>query len=285
MIHSGYALLAGLSNTGKSSLLNSLTNSSISPAAIQPASTRMPITGICTPGNAQICFVDTPPLESEYDRSILKWVDVVVLLLDIKTFENDLQIPAVNDFLLLTEHKPVVLALGKSDHVKAEYREAYLNTARYTNRFTSCVAVNPVSRRGSEELLAAVLQNIPKRDRLFPRSINTLNSRRFLISEQIRAQLFCTLPAETASETAVQVEEISSRDSRLYIRANLVVSKASSKGLIIGRKGQTLEQINQLSSEAIEKFTGDKCRLDCWVKVREAWCDSKKDMMEFGYVC
>jgi len=285
MIHSGYALLAGLSNSGKSSLLNALTVSSISPTAPQPASTRMPITGICTPGNSQICFVDTPPLESAYDRSMIEWVDVVVLLMDIRKFETDLQLPVVTDFLALTEKKPVLLALGKSDYVSPDHREAYLNKARYTNMFTVSLTVNPVTGRGTAELLKAVLENIPMRDRLFPRTINTLNSRRFLISEQIRAQLFSMLPAETASETAVQVEEISRRDSKLYVRVNLIVSKASSKGLIIGRKGQTLEQINELSSEAIERFTGEKCRLDCWVKVREAWCDSRAAMLEFGYVC
>lgn len=285
MIKSGYALVAGLSNTGKSSLLNKLTDSSISPTAPQPASTRMPITGICTPGNSQICFVDTPPLESSYDWSIAKWVDVVVLLLNIRTFEDDLQNPLLSSFIESLSDKPVILALGKNDYVKETHREAFLNKARYINNFTAFLSVNPITGKGVDKLLEMVLENIPRRDRLFPRSIKTLNSKRFLIAEQIRAQLFASLPPETAIETAVQIEEISQRDGKLYVRANLIVSKASSKGMLIGRKGQTLEQINSLSSASIEKFTGDRCRLDLWVKVREAWPESKTDMLEFGYVC
>ncbi|MCD6587948.1 MAG: 50S ribosome-binding GTPase [Candidatus Fermentibacteraceae bacterium] len=285
IIPSGYALVAGLSNTGKSSLLNALTETSISPVALQPASTRMPITAICTPGNAQICFVDTPPLESGYDWSIIDWVDVVVLVVDIKQFDRDLEKPVVKHFLRRARSKPVVLALGRSDYVHLEHRAAYVSRARCTNRFTDIVPVTPPLNFGIEKLKNAVLQNIPMRNRLFPRNINTLNSKRFLISEQIRTQLFSILPPDVAGETAVQVEETSQRDGRLYVRANLIVSRASSKGMLIGRKGQTLDRINRLSLDAIGEFTGEDCRLDLWVKVREAWTENKTDLLEFGYVC
>ena len=285
MISSGYALVAGLSNTGKSSLLNALTETRISPVALQPASTRMPITAICTPGNSQICFVDTPPLDSGYDWSIIDWVDVVVLVIDIKTFDEDLQKPVVKHFLRRTNRKPVVLALGRSDFVKPEHRAAYVSRARYTNRFNGIVPVIPMLDFGIKELMEVVLKNIPIRNRLFPRNINTLNSKRFLISEQIRTQLFSLLSLDVAGETAVQVEETSQRDGKLYVRANLIASRTTSKGMLIGRKGQTLEQINKLSSKAISEFTGEDCRLDLWVKVREAWTENKTDLLEFGYVC
>ncbi len=285
MISSGYALVAGLSNTGKSSLLNALTDTRISPVALQPASTRMPITAICTPGNAQICFVDTPPLDSGYDWSIIDWVDVVVLVVDIKTFDEDLKKPVVKHFLRRTNRKPVVLAMGRSDYVKPEHRAAYVARARHTNRFNGIVPVIPMLDYGIKDLMNAVLKNIPIRNRLFPRSINTLNSKRFLISEQIRTQLFSLLSLDVAGETAVQVEETSQRDGKLYVRANLIASRTTSKGMLIGRKGQTLEQINKLSSKAIGEFTGEDCRLDLWVKVREAWTENKTDLLEFGYVC
>ncbi|MEA3265699.1 MAG: GTPase Era [Candidatus Fermentibacteria bacterium] len=285
VIPSGYVLVAGLSNTGKSSLLNALTRTTISPVSVQPASTRMPITAICTPENAQICFVDTPPVESGYNHPIIDWVDVVVLVADIRTFDTDLEKPSLKQFLRRADKKPVILALGKSDFVKPAHRAAYITKARYTNLFTGIVPVTPLLGFGISELMDSVLKNIPLRNRLFPRNINTLNSKRFLVSEQIRTQLFGILPLEVAAETAVQVEETSQRDGSLYVRANLIVSRASSKGMLIGRKGQTLGQINKLSTSAIREFTGEKCRLDLWVKVREAWTENKTDLLEFGYVC
>lgn len=285
MIPSGYALVAGLSNTGKSTLLNSLTGTNISPVSLQPASTRMPITAICTPGNAQICFVDTPPLENGFDLSIVDWADVVVLVLDIKTFDKDLEMPVLEKFLKYSNGKPIVLALSRSDYINPNLHTAFISKANYTNRFTAIVAVTPALGYGTKKLLDSVLANIPLRNRLFPRNIKTLNSRRFLISEQIRSQLFGILPLDVAGETAVQVEETSIRDGKLYIRVNLIVSRASYKGMLIGRKGQTLEHINKLSTRAISEFTGENCRLDLWVKVREAWTENKTDLLEFGYVC
>ena len=141
MIKSGYAMVAGLSNTGKSSLLNALTETRISPTTPQPASTRMPITGICTPGNSQICFVDTPPLDSGFDRSLTRWVDSVVLVLNTLTFHSDLELPRVSSFLETVGDKPIILALGRCDYVRKTHRNAYLDRASLEAILAHIVAV------------------------------------------------------------------------------------------------------------------------------------------------
>ena len=129
------------------------------------------------------------------------------------------------------------------------------------------------------------MEQLPRRERLFPSGCSTPHSERFLVSEQIRTQLYGMLPPDVAASTAVQVEEFSFRDNKTYVRANILVARHSSKGMVIGRKGVTLQSISEHASAAAEALLGRAIYLDLWVKVREGWPERASDLMEFGYVC
>jgi GTP-binding protein Era len=81
------------------------------------------------------------------------------------------------------------------------------------------------------------------------------------------------------------VEEFSFRDGKTYVRANIHVARHSSKGMVIGRKGLTLQRIADMASEAAKELIGRSVFLDLWVKVRESWPENPVDLLEFGYVC
>ena len=79
--------------------------------------------------------------------------------------------------------------------------------------------------------------------------------------------------------------EVSFRDGKTYVRANLHVARHLSKGVVIGRRGQTLQRIVQASTDSTGRLLGRPVYIDLWVKVREGWPDNPKDLLEFGYVC
>jgi GTP-binding protein Era len=284
-IQSGYVLIAGPGNTGKSSLLNRLAGYPLSPVHPEPGTTRFPITGVYTSPEAQACFVDSPPLETSGSEDWARACDAAVLLLDARRPVEQLRSVSVADFLntAALQGKPVVAALGHGDHLPRRLRVPIALQAGLGMRCAGVVTVCPPLGAGVDALRKMVLNLLPVRERLFPDAVNTLNSSRFLASELVRSVLLCGLTREVADSVAVQVEEYSRTDRKLYIRVNLLVARAGDKGTVIGRKGQTLARIQKDAETALQEAWGGPVQMEIWVKVREGWTERPADLLELGY--
>lgn len=282
---SGYILVAGPVNTGKSSLFNAITGSGISPVNERPNTTWFPITGIYSTRGSQACFVDSPALEADavVDTRWASICDAVILVLDARHYTRDLELPFVQDFMRTVTGKPLLVAMGHGDHLPVSLRAALALQASLEINCAGVVTVCPPMRVGVQKLRSMAMGALPLREKLFPEGITTLNSGRFLASEAIRAVLGTVLTADVAETTAVQIEEYSARNRKLYVRVNLIVACSSDKGTVIGRKGQTLTRIQQETESVLAELTDLPVQSEIWVKVREGWPGNRADLLEFGY--
>jgi GTP-binding protein Era len=232
----------------------------------------------------QACFVDTPPLDRNPQLEVLDWLDVLCVLVDSRNLVEQLHMPELKRFVEGND-VPTVCAVTFLDFFPRQLQPSFLNMASVHGRFETVRGVCPPSGEGVERLLKTLIGLLPRQGALFPPECRSLHSERFLVSELIRTQLYEVLPWRIADTTAVQIQEFSFRDGRTYVRANLHVSRHSNKGVVIGRKGRTLQEIVTAAGQEAQNVLGRGVRLDLWVKVREAWTEKPDDLLEFGYVC
>jgi GTP-binding protein Era len=284
-IRAGYAAIAGLGNSGKSALMNALSGKTISPSHHGAYTTRVPITSIIFQGNLQMCFVDTPPLELHRDMDMLSRMDAICLTLDSRRLGEQLLSTAVQGLLKELPDTPFVIVPTFIDYIPQYLRGSLVNQVAFSGNYSAIVPVCAPGSQGTDALRTILAGSMPARGRLFPEGCSSLHSERFLVSEQVRMSLFAVLPPDVASTTGVQIEEYSIRDGKRYVRLNLNVARHSSKGIVIGRKGTTLQNIAEIASAGATRLLERSLFLDLWVKVRESWPGNPADLREFGYVC
>ena len=285
VLKAGYAGLTGLCNSGKSALINGLSERRISPSCPHEGTTRVPVTSIHAGRGVQICFIDTPPLDRYYDPDLLGTMDVICHAVNSRHISEELQAPSLRKLRRDLPDVPVVIAATFVDHLPRQLRGAIVNQISVLGDYSEIVPVCPPAGGGMTRLREVMTGFMPVSDRLFPDNLTSLHSERFLVCEQVRISLFSVLPPDIASTTAVQIEEFSIRDEKRYVRANLHVSRYSSKGVVIGRKGTMLQNIAEIASVGASRILERPLYLDLWVKVRESWPTNPDDLREFGYVC
>ena len=129
-------------------------------------------------------------------------------------------------------------------------------------------------------LCAALLHIYPE---YFPADMMTDQPERVLVSEIIREKLLRTLFDEIPHGTAVVIEDFEEDENILRIRAEIYCEKESHKGIIVGKKGETLKKIATYAREDMEAFFGMKVYLNLWVKVKEKWRDDALSLNNFGF--
>ena len=292
---SGFAVLLGRPNAGKSTLLNALLQSKLSIVSPKPQTTRHRILGILDGENFQVCLVDTPglianpkdPLQNCLRRQAFGAAhedpDVLVLLVEPKPPDEaelqeleGLKRPGAAMIVALNK-TDVPAAAGLHDRVLKAYSDALKPAAS--------LKLSALKNLGVRELLQEILKHLPPSPPFYEPGQLTDRFERFFAAELIREAVFDLYEEEIPHATAVVIErfrEITGADDQ--ISATLYVERDTQKGIIIGKGGQALRRLQAKSLKAIADFLGRPADLDIWVKVRKNWRKDPRSLKEFGYL-
>jgi len=291
---SGYVIIAGAPNAGKSTLLNQILGEKISIISSKPQTTRQRILGICHRPGVQIIFYDTPGIFIPNDPLNVRIVDTALgaisdadVLLAVADAANPN--PDAESMLIETirdQKLPIILALNKIDLIAD--KEALLEIiARWSTQLVFAALVPVSARDGTQvdELLGAITQVLPDGPPYFPEDSLTDASERFIASELIREKIFRLTGEEIPYAAAVSVEvfKLTSDEKRVSIEATIHLERDSQKGIIIGRKGAMLKRIGSEARHDIERMTGRKVFLKLFVRVQKNWRRDAKAIERFGY--
>lgn len=294
--HSGFAVLAGLPNAGKSTLLNALAGGLLSAVTDKPQTTRQNILAIIEGEDFQAVFVDTPGfLQPRYklqqtmaacvDRAVGEDADLVLLLVDAAAPDLAAMQPLFKK--IAGVFCPVYLVLSKTDLVKDR---AVLDTLeaevkKYLSNISKVFHVCAPRAEGVAELKEAVAQALPPGPPYFPPGQWTDRWERFYAAEFIREQIFKLYKKEIPYSTQVEIEQFTEDlGKKNFIRAVVHVERESQKPILIGKGGAAIAQLRQRAQKRIEEFLGRPYRLELRVEVSPNWRDDTRLLEKFGYI-
>ncbi|NIA12135.1 MAG: GTPase Era [Nitrospiraceae bacterium] len=295
---SGYVAILGRPNVGKSSLLNVLVGRKVAIVTPKPQTTRGRILGIRHDKNAQIILIDTPGIHRERFEvnrymnaaafNAIPDADVIIFVIDAKkglTREDKSILERIGkDKRKATK---VIVAINKVDKVEKESILPLIGTFSKDYPFVSdVVPISATRNTNIDELLDAVVKLLPEGPKYFGESEVTDMPVKTYVAEAIREKAMLLTRNEIPHSIAVKVlniENAKRQSDMLAIDAEIIVEKDSQKAIVIGKRGQRLKRIGQLSREDLQEAFNKKIYLTLWVKVRKNWRKNPKDLQELGY--
>jgi GTP-binding protein Era len=276
---SGFIVLAGRSNVGKSSLLNSLIGTKVAIVTPKPQTTRRPVRGILHDDRGQIVFVDTPgiflgkkdALSQKLNalvREQLEGIDLVVYVMDPTRHAGDEEENIRK--LLRKLSVPIIAVINKSD-LSDEEKPALeeMRAADVGQRLT--LELSALNRKDLNRLVDAMFTLLGEGDQYYPDKQLTDVSHREWLSEIIREKCFLRLEQELPYSVMVEVTNLETEDKRRRVEAVIWTTDDRYKKMIIGSKGAMIKQIGMDARKEIEAATGNKIYLDLEVKTDPKW--------------
>ncbi|MCB2109581.1 MAG: GTPase Era [Defluviimonas sp.] len=290
----GFVALIGEPNAGKSTLLNRMVGAKVSIVTHKVQTTRARIRGIAMAGDAQIVFVDTPGLfrpRRRLDRAMVKaaWggaadADIVVLLIEAHRGLTE-GVRAILERIAsdLPKERPVALAINKIDRVKAE---ALLGLAEEMNAafpFAKTFMISAERGHGVEDLKSWLGGELPAGPWFYPEDQIADLPMRMIAAEITREKLTLSLHEELPYQMTVETERWEEReDGSARIDQVVYVARDGHKGIVLGRKGETIKAVGQAARAEIAAFLGRPVHLFLQVSVRPNWLEERERYTEMG---
>ena len=282
----GFATLIGAPNAGKSTLMNAMVGQKVSIVTPKVQTTRSRIRGIAMQDEAQIIFVDTPGIFSpkrRLDRAMVNaaWQgaadnDVLLLLNDCARVSLDDETKMIIAKLAQQE-QAAALILNKIDLATPE--QVLVRTAELSTLFSfeKVFMISAHTGNGLSDLKSWLAQKMPLGPYLFdPNDLSDLPVR-LLAAEILREKLFLNLHQELPYQMTVESESwVEREDSSAEVRLAVFVAREGHRGIVLGKRGQTIKRISQAARKELEKILERRIHLMCHVKYRKDWMDDKE---------
>jgi GTP-binding protein Era len=284
-LKSGFAVLVGRTNVGKSTLLNALVGTKVAIVTPKPQTTRDTYHGIVTrPGVGQIVFVDTPgffktqPSRLVHNlhhrvRNAVEGIDVVVHVVDPSRSAGPEDQRVIDMVDQMTQ--PKILCINKSDLPSKPFRETWL---KRSEKYAAVVEVSARREEGIDLLIRAIFSHLPVGPLQYPEGQLTNVTNEFWISELIREKIYLQMSEELPYTSSVQVEAVEDRKSKagdklVYIKAAILTTGDRYKGMLVGAGGRKIKNIGSAARKELEVALNTKVFLDLAVIVDDEWMD------------
>lgn len=269
--------------------MNALMGEKLAIVSPKVQTTRHRIKGILTEKDYQVIFSDTPGIiETKYKlhekmmsavKNALEDADVALLLVAVN--ENWEECDAI--FSSLKLKSPAIVVLNKIDKTSKEIIEKGFLFFGSKNYCDKVLAISALHGFGKDELLKAILDQLPEGEPFYNTDDISDLSTRFFVGELVREKIYELYAEEIPYHTAVLVTEYKEKQTLVKIAADIIVQRETQKGILLGENGSMIKKLGTEARKEIEKFIGQKVFLELFVKVKPKWRDNEQQLKEYGY--
>lgn len=282
---SGFAILVGRSNVGKSTLLNTLVGTKIAATSFRAQMTRDIIHGVVNSPDGQVVFIDTPGILKakkskltgkliEKAKEALEGVDVILYIVDPTREIGDEERYTYG--LIRHLDIPKILVINKSDlhHSERKYQDQY---EAWGPDFDSVYSLSAIKARHIAPLKEKVMELLPEGEehKMYEGSQVTNVDESFWTAELIREKVFSVLDKEVPYSITVNVDDMEEKPEKnmFVIKARILTNADRYKKLIIGKGGHKIKEIGQMARKELEQALNKKVFLELEVEVDPHWVD------------
>jgi len=276
---SGFAVLVGRSNVGKSTLLNTLVGTKIAATSFRAQMTRHVIHGVMNTPDGQVVFMDTPgvfkdrknPLTAKLTNKVkdaLSEIDLIVYIVDPTREIGDEERATYG--MIRHLKIPKLLVINKSDLPAKErkYQEEYENWAE---DFDGVFSLSALRASHIQPLKEKVMELMPEGEILYTENQLTNLDHHFWIAEIIREKVYSIFDKEVPYSITVEVDNVDEKKDITVISARILTNADRYKKIIIGRNGSKIKEIGQMARRELEQSTNQKIYLELEVEVDKHW--------------
>ena len=283
---SGFVVIIGAPNAGKSTLMNFIVGAKVSIVTPKVQTTRTRIKGIAMVADSQIIFIDTPGIfapKRRLDRAMVNaaWqgtdeADIILLLHDSARSSSDEEteniINRIENIQREFPNRKFALILNKIDLIKPEDLLGKASKLAKITNFEKIFMISAKKGKGVKDLVRWLAEQMPQGPFLFdPNDLSDMPQRQ-LASEILREKLFINLHQELPYQLTVETDRwLEKEDGSAEIHISIYVAREGHRGIILGKKGQTMGRIGKAARLELENMFERRIHLFTHVKFRKDW--------------
>lgn len=284
--------IIGLSNVGKSTLMNEMIGAKISIVTHKVQTTRARVIGIAVKDETQIVFIDTPGIfapKKTLDKAMVSaaWsamqeTHLTMLMIDVTKPDH----PELKKIMqrLKQENMPAILVLNKVDKLKN--KDDLLTLAEKFDQekiFDRIFMISALKGRGVEDIQKYLVEKSQEGDWPYPEDQVADLPERLLAAEITREELMLNLHDELPYHLTVETEKWEDfKNGDVKLNQIIYISTPQHKPIILGKNGQTLKKIRERAQAQLQEIFDRKFHLFIHVKISENWAEQSTHLQAMG---
>lgn len=286
--------IVGQSNTGKSSLINYLSNMKITTESHRLQTTRINLHHIISLNGLEINIIDTPgislvnndllseSMKNAYIKT-LSSIDLVLIVLDINNKDLKYEESIMN--LLESDNKNILIVINKIDLADDDLNVLQNLKEKLNSLFDNeLFFISIKSKQGLTQLFNRVTDILQREPPICKYLIIPFKNRIYTMQEIIRGVIVNLTHNELPYDTAVLIDKSEEKRKLISLYATIFTSKENQKKIIIGKSGSMIKKIGIESRSILEENYNKKFFISLNVLVKDNWKNNYSLLKKIGYI-